>query len=148
MPKKKSAAKSSAAKNKTAVTGQSVSDYLETVDPERLPDCQQLFEIMQKITGEPGEMWGTSLVGFGRYQYRYESGREGEFFQTGFAPRKRQLVIYLMAGFPEREELLEILGKHSVGKSCLYVKRLDDIHLPTLRRLIRQSVQAVRKKHK
>lgn len=84
-------------------------------------------------------MWGASLIGFGSYHYRYESGREGDFLMCGFAPRKRDFSLYVMAGFEGREALLEKLGPHSTGRACLYVKRLEGLHLPTLKRLIRED---------
>ena len=85
-------------------------------------------------------MWGTNIVGFGSYRYRYASGREGEWFLTGFSPRKRNLTLYIMAGFENYDSLLAGLGKHKTGKSCLYINKLEDVDIPTLRELIRQSV--------
>ena len=85
-------------------------------------------------------MWGTSIVGFGSYRYKYASGREGEWFLTGFSPRKRNLTLYIMAGFENYDSLLADLGKHKTGKSCLYINKLEDVDIPTLRKLIRQSV--------
>ena len=85
-------------------------------------------------------MWGSSIVGFGSYHYKYASGREGDSFLTGFSPRKQNLTLYIMAGFDQYEELLKKLGKHTTGKSCLYIKRLENIDLPTLKALIQQSV--------
>jgi hypothetical protein len=99
---------------------------------------------MREITGEEPAMWGSSIVGFGSYHYVYASGREGDWFLTGFAPRKQALTMYIMSGFSEYDELLEKLGKFKTGKACLYVKKLDDIHLPTLKKLIRQSVKQKR----
>jgi hypothetical protein len=90
-------------------------------------------------------MWGSSIVGYGRYRYRYASGREGEWFLTGFSPRKRELTVYLMSGFEELGPLLEKLGKHRRGKGCLYLKSLDDVHLPTLRKLIVSSTRRLAK---
>jgi hypothetical protein len=88
-------------------------------------------------------MWGKTIVGFGRYRYAYASGRQGEWFLTGFSPRKRELTLYIMAGFKDSGALLKKLGRHRTGKGCLYVRRLDDIHLPTLRRLITQSTRTL-----
>jgi hypothetical protein len=86
-------------------------------------------------------MWGDSIVGFGSYHYRYASGREGDWFVTGFSPRKQNLTLYIMAGFDNYDHLLQNLGKHKTGKSCLYIKRLEDVDLDTLRELVSQSVQ-------
>ena len=100
---------------------------------------------MQRVTGEPPTMWGDSIVGFGSYHYVYDSGREGDWFLTGFSPRKRNLSLYIMAGFSDYDELMERLGKHKTGKSCLYVNRLSDIDLDVLEALVRQSVAHMRK---
>ncbi|HOX24357.1 MAG TPA: DUF1801 domain-containing protein [Candidatus Krumholzibacteria bacterium] len=106
----------------------------------RREDCRAVLAIMQRITGQPPVLWGGSIVGFGRYRYRYASGREGDWFLTGFSPRKNDLTLYIMTGFAAYDELLAGLGKFRTGKACLYVKRLADLHLPTLERLIEQSV--------
>ena len=103
------------------------------------------MKLMKDVTGEPAKMWGPSIIGFGQYHYKYASGREGDWFLTGFSPRKQNLTLYIMAGFDKYGELLEELGKHKTGKSCLYVKTLDDLHMPTLKKLIQQSVTSLRK---
>lgn len=127
---------------KTKVNDASVTKFLDGVaDERRRRDCQTLLELMSKVTKSEPKMWGTSMVGFGSYHYRYASGREGDWFAIGFSPRKQDLTIYLMTGFVGREELMKKLGKHKTGKSCLYVKTLDDIHLPTLRQLLADSVK-------
>ncbi len=90
-------------------------------------------------------MWGDSIVGFGSYHYRYASGREGDWFLTGFAPRKRELTVYIMPGFSQYGELMAVLGRHRTGKSCLYLRRLDDIEMAVLRDLIERSVDFMRK---
>ncbi len=95
---------------------------------------------MKEITGEEPTLWGDSIVGFGRYHYTYESGREGDWFLTGFSPRKQNLTLYIMAGFDDYDDLMNKLGKYKTGKSCLYVKKLQDIDLPILKQLIKQSV--------
>ena len=92
-------------------------------------------------------MWGPSIVGFGNYHYKYESGREGDFFISGFSPRKQNLTIYIMAGFSRYSELMEKLGKYKTGRSCLYIKDLDDIDLKILQKLITESVRYMKKKH-
>ncbi len=91
---------------------------------------------MIEVTGEKPAMWGTSIVGFGDYHYKYESGREGDFFITGFSPRKQNLTIYIMPGYRDYGSLMKKLGPHKLGRSCLYIRHLDDIHIPTLKKLI------------
>ncbi len=133
---------------KTKPTRASVKKFIAAVENEtRRRDCQTVVKIMQEITGEPPVMWGPSIIGFGTYHYRYESGREGDFLITGLSPRKQNLVLYIMPGFSKYEELLSKLGKHKTGKSCLYINKLEDIHLPTLKRLIKQSITMMRKKY-
>lgn len=97
--------------------------------------------MMERITGEPAKTWGDSIVGFGKRHLVYDSGRELESFYVGFSPRKHNLTVYVMDGFSDYEKLLGKLGKHSTGKSCLYIKRLSDIHLPTLKKMVRHSVK-------
>jgi hypothetical protein len=130
------------AEAKTKPTDVSVKDFLSGVsDDDRRADCVEVAKIMEEITGERPKMWGPSIVGFGSYHYKYDSGREGDWPLTGFSPRKKDLTLYLMMGFEKHSELMEKLGKHSVGKSCLYIKRLSDIHVPTLKKLIKISVK-------
>jgi hypothetical protein len=127
---------------KTKPNDQSVVSFLKSIaDEQKRRDCFTLLDIMKQITKTQPKMWGSSVVGFGSYHYRYESGREGDWFLTGFSPRKQNLTLYIMAGFEQYDELLKKLGRHTTGKSCLYVKRLADIDLPTLKNLIRQSVR-------
>ena len=136
------------AKNKTIQTRSSVKAFLRSVDnAKRREDCEAVIEIMQSITGEPPKMWGTSIIGFGTYHYKYASGREGDMCVTGLSPRKQSLVLYIMAGFSTYDELLAKLGKFKTGKSCLYINKLEDIHLPTLKKLIRASVKTMRGKY-
>ena len=104
-------------------------------------------DIMQKVTGCVPAMWGTSIVGFGRYHYKYASGHEGEYFLTGFAPRKQSLTIYIMPGFSDFADLLSKLGKHKRSKSCLYLNRLEDVDKAVLQELIAKSVEAMRRKY-
>lgn len=126
---------------KTQATDQSVVEYLNGItDAQKREDCFALVEIMQQITGCEPQMWGSAMVGFGRYRYTYASGHSGETFLTGFAPRKQNLTLYIMAGFERYDELLGRLGKYKIGKSCLYIKGLADIDRATLRELIAQSV--------
>ncbi len=98
-------------------------------------------KMMEDITGEKPQMWGPSIVGFGTWHYKYASGHEGEWPVAAFSPRKTDLTLYLMPGFENRAELMSQLGKHKTGKSCLYIKRLSDIHIPTLKKLIKASVK-------
>ena len=133
---------------KTRPTALSVDAFIDAVDDEhKRTDCRTVAELMAEITGAEGVMWGSSIVGFGSYHYRYASGREGDFFEAGFSPRKRALTIYVMAGFEEYDDLLARLGKHSTGKSCLYVKRLADIDLEVLREMLIRSVAYIRAKY-
>lgn len=133
---------------KTKPTKASVADFIDAVaDPEKREDARAVAALMAEITSAPAQMWGASIVGFGRYRYRYASGRKGEFFETGFSPRKQALTLYIMPGFSEYGGLLEKLGRHRLGKSCLYIKRLADIDLEALRELVTRSVQAIREKY-
>jgi len=127
---------------KTKPTEASVKEFLNQIpDEERRKDCFAIAKIMEEITGSKPKMWGPSIVGFGTYHYKYASGREGDWMITGFSPRKKDLTLYIMMGFEKYPELMEQLGKHSKSKSCLYIKRLSDIHVPTLKKLVRQSVK-------
>ena len=131
---------------KTTVNKSSVSTFIKKVeDQTKREDCLELVSLMKSVTGHDPEMWGTSIVGFGSYHYRYESGREGDWMVTGFAARKQQLVIYIMPGFSEYAALMKKLGKYKTGVSCLYVKRLDDIDRGELRILVRKSVDDMKK---
>ena len=105
------------------------------------------MELFKKTTGLRPEMWGSSIVGFGNYHYKYESGHEGDFFLTGFSPRKQSLTIYIMTGFDRYPLLMDKIGKYKTGKSCLYVKKLEDINLEVLKDVIRQSVDHMNRKY-
>ena len=130
------------AEAKTQPTNQNVKEFLNQIqEPERRADCFEIVKIMEKITGEKPTMWGPSIVGFGSYHYKYASGREGDWPMTGFSPRKKDLTLYIMMGFEKHADLMEKLGKHSTSKSCLYIKRLSDIHLPTLKKLVKVSLK-------
>jgi len=127
---------------KTKLNDASVTEFLNGIADERKRrDCFTVLELMQQVTAMEPKMWGSSMVGFGTYHYKYASGREGDSFLTGFSPRKQNLTLYIMAGFEQYDELLQKLGKHSTGKSCLYIKRVEDINLATLRELVKQSVE-------
>ncbi|MFK7760007.1 MAG: DUF1801 domain-containing protein [Phycisphaerales bacterium] len=127
--------------NKTVATKESASSFLKSVPDKYKEDCETLTEMMSSITKAPPVMWGASIVGFGEYHYVYDSGREGDFMLTGFSPRASAISVYIMSGFEHYPELLEKLGKYKLGKSCLYIKKLEDIHMPTLKKLIRESVK-------
>ena len=133
--------------NKTAPNDADPRAFIASVeDEQKRQDCEALLEIMTEITGQEPKMWGDSIVGFGSYHYVYASGRGGDWLLTGFAPRKRDLTLYIMSGLDHHDEQLEQLGKHKIGKSCLYVKRLSDIDLDVLRELIRRSVSMLKRR--
>ena len=128
------------AQNKTQPTTQSVTAFLNTVkDDTKRNDSFTLLRIMKEITGADPVLWGNSLIGFGKTHYKYKSGREGDWFLVGFAPRVQSLTIYIMPGFERYETLMKQLGKHKTGKSCLYIKKLEDIDMNILKELITQS---------
>jgi hypothetical protein len=134
--------------NKTVPTGKSVREFLEGIEDEhKRRDSLELLGLMADVTGEDAVMWGDSIVGFGAYHYQYESGREGDMPLAGFSPRKQSLTLYIMDGFDEYDDLMKKLGKHNTGKSCLYVKRLEDVDQSVLRELVRRSVAHMRESH-
>jgi hypothetical protein len=136
------------AEPKTKPTTASVDDYVARISKDQLrEDCRAVAALMQTITKAPPVMWGPSIVGFGQYRYRYATGREGWWPLTGFAARSGGLVLYVMPGFAGYDDLMKSLGPHSHGVSCLYVKRLSDLHLPTLRTLVTKSVAHTRRMH-
>lgn len=133
---------------KTAPTRASVRKFLDAVEnDQRRTDCETLLRMMKRITRRDPVMWGAGIVGFGTYHYRYASGREGNWFLTGFSPRKQALTVYIMAGFKRYASLMKKLGKHTTGSSCLYIKRLDDVDLDVLEELVRESVRHTRQAH-
>lgn len=136
------------AEAKTKPTAASVAAYLAAIeDPRRRADCEAIGQIMRQVTGQEPKMWGAGIVGFGHYRYTYASGHSGESCQTGFAARKGDISVYLVAEGPDQQALLARLGKHKMGKACLYLRRLDDVDLPVLQALIAGSVAAVRQRH-
>lgn len=136
------------AKNKTVENDRSVMDYIYSVDiPQRKKDSFAMLELMKEITNYKPKMWGTSIVGYGNYHYKYESGREGDFLKVGFSARKTSLTIYIMPGFGRYEELMEQLGKHKTGKSCLYIKKLEDVNQDILKELILESLKYMDNKY-
>ena len=132
---------------KTKQNDASVSQFINGVANEtKRGNCLVLIEIMSQMTKQEPKMWGPSIIGFGKYHYKYKSGHEGNCFVTGFSPRKTDMTLYIMAGFAKYPELMKSLGKHKTGKSCLYIKTLKDVHLPTLKKLICESVKYISKK--
>jgi hypothetical protein len=131
---------------KTKLNNASVDKFLKGIkDEQARADCFQIVEIMKKATKAEPKMWGTSIVGFGNYHYKYASGREGDWFVTGLSPRKQNITLYLMGGFDGSEELLAKLGKHSLGKGCLYIKKLEDVNFKVLNKLITTSAKKMMK---
>ena len=127
---------------KTKPNDQSVTDFLNTIpDLPKRQDCFTLVNLMQEVTKAEPRMWGSSIVGFGSYHYANANGHGGKMCLVGFSPRKQNLSLYIMAGSELDAELLKKLGKHKTGKSCLYINRLDDVHLPTLKKLVQQAVK-------
>ena len=134
--------------NKTTENDDDVDAYLATVEDEKKrADSLVLKEMMERVSGEPAKMWGGSIVGFGRYHYKYDSGREGDFMLTGFAPRKQQLTLYIMPGFDPYQERLAKLGKHKTARSCLYIKRLSDVDTDVLEEIVADSIERMRLKY-
>lgn len=132
--------------NKTQKTDQPVSEYIQAIEDEtRRKDCKKLLKLMEKVTKSKAAMWGESIVGFGEYTYKYASGHSGNWPRTGFSNRKNALTIYLMNAYQDRGPLMEKLGKYKHGKSCVYVKKLDDIDLKVLEKLIQNSLSYLKK---
>ena len=130
------------AENKTKPSEASVSSFLNSIEHStRRADGWELHKLISEITGWPAVLWGPSMVGYGKYHYKYESGHEGDSFRIGFSPRKSSLSIYLMPGVSVFPEELNLLGKHKIGKSCLYINKLADINKDILHTLIEKSVQ-------
>lgn len=133
---------------KTQPTTADVDEFLAGIgDAGRREECLRLRALMERVSGEPARMWGAAMVGFGRYRYVYESGREGEWFRIGFSPRKQALTVYVMSGFAEHPELMARLGTYSTGKSCLYLKRLSDVDGDALQALLRASLATLRQRY-
>jgi hypothetical protein len=131
---------------KTKRNKRSVEAFLNRVENEKKRnDSFAILRLMKQVTGEEPEMWGDSIVGFGKYHYKYASGREGDWFLTGFSPRVQNLTLYIMAGFDEYDQLLHKLGKHSTGKSCLYIKKIEDVNVEVLKELVKKSVEHMKK---
>jgi hypothetical protein len=136
------------AETKTRPTDAGVDAYLASkANPEQLADCQAIMAMCKRVTGQPPKMWGPSIVGYGSYTYRYDSGRTGDACLVGFAVRGKELVVYLLADNPAQIDLLAKLGKHRMGKSCLYFKRLADLDAKVLEALIAGSVSEIKRRY-
>lgn len=136
------------APNKTQPTAVSAADYVAAIEhPVRRADAAVLLDMMSRITGWEARMWGPSIVGFGTYHYTYESGREGDFMRTGFSARKANLVVYIMPGYTDFSAILARLGKHKLGKSCLYINKLADVDQDVLEELIRAGLADMAEKY-
>ena len=127
---------------KTQKNAAGVDKFLAGItDEQRRTDCLRVLELMKELTGEPAVMWGKAIVGFGSFHYRGKTS-EGDWFHVGFSPRKQNLVLYLHCELEEQAALLEKLGKHKIGKSCLYLNKLEDVHIPTLKKLIKKAYKS------
>lgn len=136
------------AEQKTKPTSQSVEDFINKIDNEQVrDDCSALIKLMKKVTGSKPVLWGPSIIGFGKYHYKYESGHEGDSCLIGFSPRKQNISIYIMSGFAQCTDLLKKLGKHKAAKACLYIKKLEDVDMSVLQQLIEYSVKYLQKKY-
>jgi hypothetical protein len=135
--------------NKTKPTSASVSEFVNAIEePQKRADVRKVAAMMRRATGKRAKMWGSSIVGYGTYHYRYDSGREGDFMLTGYSPRKQALTVYILAGFERFGPLMKKLGKYKTGKSCLYIKRLADVDENVLEQLITESVDFMRANYK
>jgi Domain of unknown function (DU1801) len=133
---------------KTKANSGDVKDYLNSIEePEKRAGCFQLLKLMEEITGEKAILWGTSIVGFGAYHYKYASGQEGDWPLTGFSARKQNISVYIMPGFDKYKDLMSRLGKHKTGKSCLYLKKLEDADMEILKEIISDSVALMKRKY-
>lgn len=131
---------------KTQENDASVTEFLDAIaDEKKRADAYALLEMMRKATKAEPRMWGSAIVGFGKMRYAYASGREGDWFPLGFSPRKDNLTLYSMGGWTQYPALLEKLGKHSLGKGCLYIKKLEDVDKPTLKKLVGETLKQAKK---
>ncbi|HRP01112.1 MAG TPA: DUF1801 domain-containing protein [Candidatus Kapabacteria bacterium] len=134
------------ADNKTIKTNRDVAQYIDSLgDSKKIEDCNLLIDIMKDVSKCEPKMWGESIIGFGDYTYKYESGREGDWFYIGIAPRKQNITIYMMSGFDKFEEYLAQIGKYKMGKSCLYIKKIEDINLDILKIMLELAITHLKK---
>jgi Domain of unknown function (DU1801) len=134
---------------KTRPTGVAVDQFIDKVPiPQRREDAKKVRALMERLTGEPAQMWGPTIIGFGQYHYKYESGHEGDMCRLGFSPRKAELVLYVLTedGTPEEKALLARLGKHRTGKCCLYIRKLSDVDEEVLEELVAESLAYMNRK--
>ena len=133
---------------KTKENDNSIIEFIEKVENlNKREDAYKLLDIFTETTGLQAKMWGTSIIGFGSYHYKYDSGHEGDYFLVGFSPRKARITLYFAVGDKEREKLVENLGKHTTGKACIYINKLADIDIEVLEKLIRQSITFLKEKY-
>ncbi len=136
------------AENKTTTTKANVMGFLNSIEPEqKRKDAKAIAKIMRNATGDRARMWGPSIVGYGQYHYRYNSGRAGDFMRVGFSPRKQNISVYVVPGFTGFSGLLKKLGKHKVGSSCLYINKLADVNVDVLAEIVEKSVKIMNKKY-
>lgn len=136
------------AKNKTTKNDGSVADYIAAIAPDqKRADCEKILSMMSEVSGCEPKMWGASIVGFGEYHYKYDSGREGDFMRIGFSSRAQNITVYIMPGYQDFDDELSRLGKHKMGKSCLYIKRLSDVDEGVLQEMIEKGLAIMDKKY-
>ncbi len=134
------------AENKTKSNKASVTEFLNGIeDQQKRADCRAIAKMMRDATGKRAKMWGAAIVGYDKYDYTYSSGRSGTFMMTGFSPRAQNISVYIMPGFSKFSKLMKQLGKYKTGKSCLYIKKLEDVDQAVLARLIKESIQEMRR---
>jgi hypothetical protein len=134
---------------KTKLSDESVVHFLNTIaDESKRKDCFAIVEMMSEVTKQPAKMWGTSIIGFGSYHYKYDSGHEGDMCMIGFSPRKQNIAIYGMGGEERNEDLLKALGKHKTGKGCLYINKLSDVNTDIFKNIFKASFEYLKMKHK
>lgn len=132
---------------KTTINDNSVIDFLDSIEDQSKRDfAYKILRLMKKISRKQPKMWGSSIIGFGSYHYKYKSGREGDWMQVGFSPRKQAMTLYIMSGFSKYDSLLSKLGKYKTGKSCLYIKKEEDVNFEVLEELIKNSVEYIKNK--
>jgi hypothetical protein len=133
---------------KTKATEQTAESFIEKIPDEKVQqDCHGLIKLMKKVTGSKPKMWGSSIIGFGQYHYKYESGHEGDMCMVGFSPRKANFSLYIMGGLEKQQALMKKLGKHKASKGCVYIKKLEDVDLKVLESMVKNAVDYIKKKY-